>query len=299
MDHGHDQVRGVGPEQFLQLADAVGRLHGKSNALAGLAQLVFELRPVGDKDHFPVGQLGVAVHFTHHEHHGERFARALGVPDDTAPFARVAALQQLLDGQLDRTKLLIAPHDLDGLPLVVGRKQGERTDEIKQVVLVHHPGDQPLLVIRATGAMSEVIDCSRMGVGPAVKMLFTIRGDRPELGLLAAGGDHKLIEIKERRASFAPDTALLTVTQHLVDGLGEGVFYPGRLAFNQDHGQAIQEQHKVRDDMVLGAQDADLELAHRNKAIVVAVLEVDKAYGWALLTRLPVLANARAVSAVV
>ena len=292
VDHGHDQVRGVGPEQFLQFADPIGRLHREADTLAGLAQLVFELCPVGDEDHFPVRQLRVAVHFTHHEHHGERFARALGVPDDAAPFARVGALQQSLHGQLDRAKLLVASHNLDGLPSVVGRKQSERADEIKQVALVHHPGDQPLLVVWAACAMIEVVDRSRMGVGPAVEMLFTMRGDRPELGLLATGGDHKLIEIKERRTSFACDTTLLAVAQHLVDGLGDGVLHLGRLAFNQDHGQAIHEQHSVRDDVVLGAQDTDLALAHGNKAIVGAILEVDKAYGRAILARLPVLVDA-------
>ena len=124
--------------------------------------------------------------------------------------------------------------------------------------------------------MLKVVDRSRMGIGPAVEMLFAVCGNRPELGLLAAGGDHKLIEIKERRTSFACDTTLLAVAQHLVDGLGDGVLHLGRLAFNQDHGQAIHEQHSVRDDVVLGAQDTDLALAHGNKAVFVAVLEINE-----------------------
>ena len=140
--------------------------------------------------------------------------------------------------------------------------------------------------------MIEVIERSRIGVGPAVKIPFTPRGDRPKLGLLATGGDHKLIEIKERWASFACDTTLLAVAQHLVDGLGDGVLHLGRLAFNQDHGQAIHEQHNVRDNVVLGAQDADLELAHGNKAVFGAVLEVDKAYRRAILACLSVLTDA-------
>src|SRR6266542_7164317 len=43
--------------------------------------------------------------------------------------------------------------------------------------------------------------------------------------------------------------------------------------------------------MVLGAQDPHLVLADRDEAVVVAVLEVDKTYRRALLSRLAVLAD--------
>ena len=86
-----------------------------------------------------------------------------------------------------------------------------------------------------------------------------MRGDRSELGLLAAGGNHKLIEVKERRVSFAFDTTLLAVAQHLVNGLGMVSFTLGDLHSIRTTAGRSQTTH-VRDDVVLGAQDADLEI---------------------------------------
>ena len=116
--------------------------------------------------------------------------------------------------------------------------------------------------------------------------------DGAELGLLAAGGDHELVVIKQRRTAFALGPALLAVAQHLVDGLGDGLLDLGRFALDHHHRQAVQEQHDVRNDVVLGAEDAHLELADRDKAVVVPVLEIDKAHRGALFARLPVLADA-------
>ena len=101
------------------------------------------------KTTFQLRELGMAIHLAHHEHHGQRFARALGVPDDAAALAGVLALQQALHRQLDGAELLVAPHDLDGLALVVGRKEREGADEVQQIVAVEHPGHQALLIIGA------------------------------------------------------------------------------------------------------------------------------------------------------
>ena len=153
VDHGHDQVGGVGPEQFLELLDAVGHLDRKADALAGLGKLLFQLGAVGDKDHLPVRELRMAVHLPHHEHHGQRFAGALGVPDDAAALAGVLAFEEALHRQLDGAELLVAAHDLDGLALVVRREEREGADQVQQVVAVEHPGHQALLVIGAAAAV--------------------------------------------------------------------------------------------------------------------------------------------------
>ena len=54
MNHGHNQIRGIRPEKFLELPDAVGYLDSKTYALAGFGELVFQLGAVGHKDHLPV-----------------------------------------------------------------------------------------------------------------------------------------------------------------------------------------------------------------------------------------------------
>ena len=80
------------------------------------------------KTTFQFDELRVPVHLAHHEHHGQRLARALGVPDDAAAFAGTLALEQSLHGQLHRAELLVAADDLDGLALVVRREEREGAD---------------------------------------------------------------------------------------------------------------------------------------------------------------------------
>ena len=292
MDHGHHQIRRIRAQEFFQVPDAVGHLDGKADALAGFGKLLLQLGAVGDKDHLPVGQGRMAIHLAHHEHHGQRFARALGVPDDAAALAGVRAFQQALDRQLDRAELLVAAHDLDGLAFVVGGKEGEGADQIEQVVAVEHAGHQALLVVGTAGAVIQILHGAGIGVGPAEKEPLAVGGDGAELGLLAAGGDHELVVIKQRRTAFALGPALLAVAQHLVDGFGHGLLDFGRFALDHHHRQAVQKQHDVRNDVVLGAQNAHLELADGDKAVVVPVLEIDKAHRGALFARLAVLADA-------
>ncbi len=53
VDHRHDEVGGIGRQQFLQRLDAIGDLHGEADALTGFGKLVFQLGSVGDEDHLP------------------------------------------------------------------------------------------------------------------------------------------------------------------------------------------------------------------------------------------------------
>ena len=96
------------PEQFLEPLDAVGQLHREADALTGLGQLLFQLGAIGDEDDLPVRELRVTVHLPNHEHHGERLAGALGVPDDAAALAGVTAFDQPLHRQLHRAELLVS-----------------------------------------------------------------------------------------------------------------------------------------------------------------------------------------------
>ena len=124
-------------------------------------------------------------------------------------------------------------------------------------------------------------------------LIYIAGGDGAELGLLPAGGDDELVVVEERRAAFALGAALLAVAQQLVDGLRDGVLDLGRLALDHHDRQAVQEEDDVRDDMVLRAQDAHLELADGDKAVVVPVGEVDKTHRRAFLAGPAVLADAR------
>ena len=214
------------------------------------------------------------------------------MPDDAAALAGVLACQQALHGQLDGAELLVAAHDLDRLALVVGRKEGEGADQVEQIVAVEHAGHQALLIVGAALAVFQIVHRAGIGIGPAVEIFLAVGGDGAELGLLAAGGNDDLVVIEKRRAAFALGPALFAVAQHLVDGFGDGVFDLGRFALDHHHRQAVQKQHDVRDDVVLGAEDAHLELADGDKAVVVPMGEIDKTHRRAFLAGLAVFADA-------
>ena len=292
VDHRHHEVGRIRRQQFLQLLDAVRDFDGEADALAGFGKLVLQLGAVGDEYHLPLRERRMPVHLPHHEHHGQGFAGALRVPDDAAALAGRLAFQQALHGQLDGAELLVTSDDLDDLALVVGGEQREGADDVEQVVAVEHPGHEALLVVRAAAAVLQIVHRTRKRVRPAIEMLFVVRGDGAELRLLPAGGDDELIVVEKRRAAFALGAALLAVSQELVDGFGDRLLHLRRFALDDDDRQPVQEQHDVRDDVVLGAENAHLELADGDEAVVVAVLEVDEAHRWALLAGLAVLADA-------
>lgn len=123
-------------------------------------------------------------------------------------------------------------------------------------------------------------------------MLFVVRGDRPELSVLAARRDNELIEVEKRRAAFALRAALFAITEELVDGLGNRLLYLRRFALDDHDRQPVKEQHDVGDDVMLSAENPHLQLANCDETVIVAVLEVDEAHRGAFFTRFAILANA-------
>ena len=140
--------------------------------------------------------------------------------------------------------------------------------------------------------MVQFVHGSWIRVGPAVEVLLRVRGDGAELGFLPASRHDELVVVEKRRIPFPLGPALLAVAEKLIDRLGNRVLDLGRFALDHHHWQAVEEQHDVGDDVVLGAEDADLELADRDEAVVVAGRKVREADGRALLAALTVLADA-------
>ncbi len=141
--------------------------------------------------------------------------------------------------------------------------------------------------------MGDLVHRPGIGIGPAVEVLLAVGRDGAELGLVAAGGDDDLVVVEEGRAALAFGAALLAVAEQLIDGLGDRVLDLGRLALDHPYGQAIQEQDDVRDDVVLRPQDANLELADSDEAVVGSAVKVHKPHRRALLTGPAVYAHAR------
>ena len=109
---------------------------------------------------------------------------------------------------------------------------------------------------------------------------------------LPAGRHDELAVVEERRIPFPLGPALLAVAEELIDRLGNRILDLRRFALDHHDWQAVEEQHDVGDDVVLGAEDTDLELADRDEAVVVAGRKVREADGRALLAALTILADA-------
>ena len=153
------------------------------------------------------------------------------MPDDAAAFARALSLQQAFYRKLHGAELLVVPHHFDGRTLLVGGEEGEGADDVEQIVAVKHPGNQTLLVIWAAVSMLQLINRTRKGIRPALKVFLAVGRNSPELCFLAAGGDDELVVVEERRATLAVAgptivSTLLAVTQKLVNGFGYWLLYP-------------------------------------------------------------------------
>ena len=142
--------------------------------------------------------------------------------------------------------------------------------------------------------MLQVFERARVGVRPAIEMLFDVRRDSAELGFLTAGGDENLVIIEKLRHTFAARSALLAVAHHLVNGFGNRFFGFRRFAFDDGEGQAVEKKNNVRVDVLLRAAYAELELRYSDEGIVFRLIEVNVKDVGATLSRPSVLVNARA-----
>ena len=154
--HHHDDVRAL-VQAAVRLAELV---NGGDDDLAGIGrQQALQLLPGGSSDHVRNiggieggGDLGVqidAVHYDHHrgvaelavhtqllrrEHHQQRLARALEMPDQAL---LGIALDHAGHHQVSAFVLLITADDLDAPVLLVGGEQGEILQDVQ-----HHMGAQ-------------------------------------------------------------------------------------------------------------------------------------------------------------
>ena len=112
-------------------------------------------------------------------------------------------------------------------------------------------------------------------------MLLDVCGDGAEAGFIAAGGHQELVEVEQLGGAFTSRAALLAVAQQLVDSLGNRFLDARRLAL--DHGQAVEKEHHIGQDVMLCAGDAHLELADGDELVVGQLAEVHVAHCGAFL----------------
>lgn len=105
-----------------------------------LVNMVVELFPVGDDDEGPVAEF-LAQDLLSEEEHGEGFAGALGMPEDTELAFAIAELVHDGNGALDAEELVVPGDELDGFALGVGIG-GEVLDEIEETAWLAGAADE-------------------------------------------------------------------------------------------------------------------------------------------------------------
>ncbi|KPH88510.1 hypothetical protein GLUCOINTEAF2_0203792 [Komagataeibacter intermedius AF2] len=154
LDHGEYQTRPLPPRQLLQRVIALRQFDHIARQRHRLGQLSLQVLAVSDHEHLELPQGQIRAHLANHEHHGQTFARALRVPDDTATAIILAILHQCLaDTQsFERTVhsavLLISTDRLDGLAVQIHKQQIVPQD-IQKMCGAKHSGDKAFLLRKA------------------------------------------------------------------------------------------------------------------------------------------------------
>ena len=112
-----------------------------------------ELVPVGHDDDLGLAQAGDGAHLADQERHRQALAGALRVPDDAAPVILVVAalaprlaVQETIDGLLDRAVLLVARHRLDHRAVVGTHERHVVVHDVEDPARVQdNPGQDVLL----------------------------------------------------------------------------------------------------------------------------------------------------------
>ena len=85
MEHDHVEIRGRGRE-LVEIAAMLDEVHAFAGEGRGIRKLILQIAAVVDQHDLVVLQVLAVAELLDQEHHGERLARALSVPDDPAPF---------------------------------------------------------------------------------------------------------------------------------------------------------------------------------------------------------------------
>ena len=226
---------------------------------------------------------GCGAQHPRHEDHGQRLARALGVPDDARARLRRLAGAQALDDLAGGAVLLVAADDLDAPARIGVHEHRAGAQHVEQGRRREQPLDQLLLL---------ALDAQRRRVGPVALgpdvlpgiEVLVAGGDRAELGLLAAGADQQQVRVEEPRLALAQARldglgAAVAVAQELLEGRVQRVGGVGVADLRLDHHQrdAVHEQDDVRDDAALhAARRVDAELVDGVELVALGVREVDE-----------------------
>ena len=257
-------------EQRLQMLPAFGLHRGLPQQRApggeGVEELVVEIVAVGDHDDRRVGQARLADQRAGQHQHGQRLARALGVPDHAAaPVAltrgRPQARQHAGPRLAHRAELVVARDLLGDLAALVLLEGDAGAQVVDQRPRLEQPPDQRLQRRRAAAVVVQR--------SPGHEAAASA-GDRADAGQHPVRDrQHQVRHEQVRRG--------LHVAVELVDGDAEVGLGVGRVLQLDDRDrQTVQEHRQVRADD-LARRPGDAELAHHQQIVRGRVVEVDEA----------------------
>ncbi len=166
---------------------------------------------------------------------------------------------------------MIARHDLAyraGLALV---EQDEVLDDIQQPILGQHAVEQHLGLHAALVRLVQPL--------PLAEVL-PLAGDRAIARAVAVADDQEGVVVE----GMGDDVLVHVVAQVAVEA-GADVLVD-RLQLDEDQRQAVDEAHQIGAAVVVGrAQAGELQLAHRQEAVVVGVAKIN--HGRLRMAKLP------------
>ena len=295
LDGGHHRLAGRVREDAPEIAHAVRALGVRKPARGEHpGDLPVELGAVGDDDHGGLLLRLVAAELEGEPEHGQALPRPLGVPDDSAPRARLPGGADATHRLVHGDELLVAGQLADG-PAAVDLEHDEVPHDVEQVPRLEQSVEQDVLRCRrAPELLAELLH------GQGIRLLpfeeEPLRGaDRAIDGALAAGGDENLRRLEQlRRALVLPAGAGLLVAVELLDRFGlPGVADGGALALDDRERQAVDEHHNVGDDVLLRPEH--LVLPADDPLVAVRFVEVEEPDGVALAPVAAVLVQGDAV----
>ena len=203
------------------------------------------------------------------------------MPHHAAALGGGFARTQPLDNLAGSAELLIAAHHLHPWAAVGVHEHGAGAQDLQQVGLVQHPGDQLLLGIQAF----ERGIVSGMERLPGIEMLFA-RGDGAVVGFQATAAHQHQAAVKQSGLAFlqargfgflAAAHVALQLHKGFLHRVGAG--FRTLLALHHHQRDAVHEQHNVRDDEGLhAARRVDTELVDSVELVVRRVVKIDQAH---------------------
>ena len=275
VDRGDDDLPRALAQQRLQLGARVGRHQsGYVGGVEGAGDLGVEVDAVDDDQDRRVGQLGHRPQLERGEHHEQRLARALEVPDQTL---LDLAEQHPLDDQVGRLELLEPGDDLDLAVLLVGGVDREEPQELQHCRRLEDALDRLLDGDQADLRRSVVV--GRL-LAPRTPQLDR-HADRAVAEVLALGGEREHVGHEELRH------ALLVVVVDLRSTVDPRVRRPNRrLRLTHHQREAVAPQHQVEALLDPSLLEGDLGRDHPLvRRVIVEVIEVDQPDGRVLAVR--------------